>query len=679
MTATRQAYEALIREIAEHDHAYYVLARPRISDAAYDKLFRRLQAIERDHPDWVRPDSPTGRVGAPLPEGSRFARVAHAVPMISIESLFSPEEVADFHGRVLRVLEKEGGEAPEYACEPKWDGVSVSLLFEGGLFVRGLTRGDGTQGEEITRNLKAVGGIPLRLRGRAPRLLEVRGEVMMPLSGFEALNQRLAEEGEHSFANPRNATAGTLKRLDPAVVAKRGLRFLAWEVARVEGPSFGRHSEEMAAVKEWGFPVTPHAALVADDRGIVAFHDEMESRRDALDFEMDGIVAKVDQLVLRRLLGTRARSPRWACAHKFAPREETTRLLDIEVQVGRTGRLTPRAVLEPVRIGGTTVRYATLHNAGYIRDRDLRIGDRVVVRRAGDVIPQILGPVSDLRTGKERLFRMPGKCPACGTKVAVKGEFSLCMNIECPAQLQRRILHLASRKALRIEGLGEKAVTQFVEAGFLEGVEDVFDLDYEKIAALDRWGEKSAQALRAQVEAARRPAWPRFLYALGIPEVGEETARALAGAFPGLAALQKAAAASDGVEALSRVEGVGEEVAASVIAFFREPANQRALERFASLGVKPRTARRPKGRTLAAVAGKTFVLTGTLSLPRPEVKARIEAAGGKVTGSVSRKTDYLVAGADPGSKLRKAEELGVRVLDEPALEALFKKEPAPES
>ncbi|TAH36783.1 MAG: NAD-dependent DNA ligase LigA [Planctomycetota bacterium] len=665
MSGSRSRYAELIRELQEHDYRYHVLGRPTISDAQYDRLFRELAELEEAHPGWVRPDSPTQRVGAPLPEGSKFERVAHAVPMISIESLFSAAEVAEFHRRVLRGLEGETGEAPVYACEPKWDGVSASLQYQDCLFVRGVSRGDGAVGEDITANLRAVAGVPLRLRGRKPpRTLEVRGEVLMPIARFERLNEELVAAGEAPFANPRNSTSGTLKRLDPAAVAARGLRFLAWELVTAEGSRFATHDQAMDAVAGWGFPVSPFRVLARDDAEIARFHGQLETRRDEAEFEMDGIVAKVNQLRLREILGARARTPRWACAWKFTPREETTRLLDIEVQVGRTGRLTPRALLEPVKLGGTTVRHATLHNAKYVAERDIRIGDRVVVRRAGDVIPQVLGPVPEARRGTEKGFQMPERCPSCGGEVLVRGELHYCVNIECPAQLKRRIGHLASRRALRIEGLGEKAVEQFVAAGLLRHVEDVFDLDFGKVAELERWGEKSAAALKAQVDAARTPEWPRFLFALGIQEVGEETARAIAGRFPSLEALQEAATAPGAEQRLTEVEGIGPEVAKSIIAFFHEPSNRRALARFLKLGVRPQGRARAATGTREGVTGKTFVLTGTLSVPRSEAEAWIESLGGKVVTSVSKKTDYVVVGADPGSKARKAEELKVRMLDE---------------
>jgi DNA ligase (NAD+) len=669
----RHRYERLIEEIRAHDHAYYVEARPRVADAEYDRLFRELTQLEEQHPDWVGPDSPSQRVGTPLPEGTRFARVEHAVPMISIESLFTAAEVAEFHARVLKGLAGRSDEAPEYACEPKWDGVSASLLYEDGRFVRGVSRGDGAVGEDLSSNLRAVGGVPLRLRGDAPRLLEVRGEVLMRIRDFEEHNARLVEQGEAPFANPRNSTAGTLKRLDPQAVAERRLRFFAWECVRVEGgPEFARHGEAMEALRAWGLPVARESALARSAEEIVAYHDALERRRDEIEYEMDGAVAKVDQLALRALLGARARTPRWACAHKFAPREATTRLLAVEVQVGRTGRLTPRAVLEPVALGGVTVQHATLHNARYVRDLDIRVGDRVLVRRAGDVIPQVLGPITAERSGSEQAFAMPDRCPSCGAEARERGEFRYCPNLDCPAQMQRRVLHLASREALKIEGLGEKAVALFAEAGLLHAVEDVFALDYERVAALERWGEKSAAGLREQVAAARTPELPRLLFGLGIPEVGLETARALCARWNTLAELREAAGSEHALDLLQEVDGVGPEVAKSVHAFFAEPRNRAALDAMTARGLRPRSYAAPAPeRARAGVVGKSFVITGTLGRPRDEIAAEILAAGGRVTSAVSAATDFLVAGEKAGSKLKKATALGVKVLAEDELRALL--------
>lgn len=702
-------YLELQEQLRELEYAYYVLAEPMVADAEYDRLFQELVGLERNHPEWVSEESPSQRVGAPLPEGSKFKRVAHAVPMISIESLFGNAEVEDFDARLRKMLAVETEREVEYVCEPKWDGVSASLIYEHGVFVRGVSRGDGTEGEDLTRNLRAVRGVPLKLRGAGssvapdspgtpvaptgiPSLLEVRGEVMIRLDDFDATNERMLAAGEMPFANPRNATAGTLKRLDPAVVASRKLRLMCWEVVRCEfghtadasrpdlaanstghAVPFETHTEAMQAAKAWGFATTPYRAMVADAAGMIVFHDDLEAKRDEVSFEMDGVVVKVDSLELRRLLGSRARTPRWACAHKFAPREETTQLEAIDIQVGRTGRLTPRARLEPVALGGVTVQYATLHNANYISSLDIRIGDRVVVRRAGDVIPQIVGPVVSARSGEEKEFVWPTECPSCGTSAVERGEYRYCVNIECPAQMQRRVMHLASREALKIEGLGEKAVVQFAEAGLLKKVEDLFDLDYEKVLELERWGEKSVDALKEQIDKAKSPELPRFLYGLGIPEVGLETSRAVSAQYRSLDGVFAVAdlPEEEGIASLVEIDGVGEEVAKSLLSFFSASENRHAVERMVELGVQPQAMEEQVLHEREGVTGKTFVLTGSLSRPRPEYKSILESLGAKVVGSVSKKTDFLVAGEKAGSKLAKAEKLSVKVLDETALRALL--------
>lgn len=787
MADSRSQYDELLRKLREAEHAYYVLAQPSISDAEYDRLFRALQELEAAHPDWVDAQSPTQRVGAPLPEGTKYARVDHVVPMVSIESLFSEAEIIEFDERVRKGL---AGEQPVYVAEPKWDGVSAALIYREGKLVQGLSRGDGAQGEDLTHNFRAVGGVPLQLLGtQVPALLEVRGEVMMPTASFDAMNERQLEAGEPLFANPRNATAGSLKRLDPTIVAERGLRFQAFELVRAEPANqFESHTEALEALQAWGFPVSPERARSSDLADILAFHADLEARRDSIPFEMDGVVFKVDSRAQREKLGSRARTPRWVCAYKFAPREETTRLLAIEIQVGRTGRLTPRATLEAVQLGGTTVRHATLHNAKYIRELGLLVGDTVHVRRAGDVIPQILGPVLAARTGEESEFVWPSVCPSCEGSVVERGEHRYCVNLDCPAQRERRILHLASRTALRIEGLGEKAVTQFVAAGLLDGVEAVFNLDYAAVAALEGWGEKSAHALQSEIEGAKQPALDRFLIGLGIEQIGSEVSRLLAEGFGSWGSIEtccllagplqlehapepvrqaraqllrfidrcyeageltahfqkyqshglredlgmlrqhvsRAARSASAVETarapepswpettsiqreldavlerrgllgkagvltstaseldqvllraacatvrMHRIPLLGEIAAATLIEFFLEPRNRMALQNMARYGVIPAQAAAPANESgNAALASLSFVLTGTLSRPRPEFAAEILAAGGKVSSSVSAKTDYLVAGEKAGSKLAKAEKLGVKVLDEAGLLAML--------
>ena len=670
--ADRSRYEELKAILADWEHAYYVLAQPKVSDVEYDREFRALTELEEAHPKWITPDSPSQRVGAPLPDGSKFEKVDHAVPMISIESLFGEAEVRGFDERVRKGLEGETEERPVFVCEPKWDGVSASLIYEDGVLVRGVSRGDGTTGEDLTSNFRVVYGVPLRLLGDAPGTIEIRGEVMMSLPDFDALNARMVESGEPTFANPRNSTAGSLKRLDPSVVHSRKLRFMAWELVRHEGgPSSATHSEAMESVAGWGFLTTPHRAVVETAEEMLAFHADLEARRDEIEFEMDGVVIKVEQKELRSLLGSRARTPRWACAAKFSPREEITTLLDIEIQVGRTGRLTPRAHLEPVQLGGTTVRHATLHNASYIRDRDIRVGDRVMVRRAGDVIPQVMGVLSNSRSEDLSVFEWPTACPSCGTPPLEKGEHRYCPSMDCPAQMKRRIIHLASRQALRIEGLGEKAVGQFVDAGLLDSVEGIFALDFEKIGELERWGEKSVEALRAEIEKAKTPDFARFLYGLGIPEIGAETARSLVAHHSDLKTLLAVSQEEDAEEQFCAIDGIGQEVAGSLIGFLVHERNREALKAMAGFGVSPLSATRLSSSEVEGVTGKTFVLTGTLSVPRPEMKAKLEAAGAKVTGTVSKKTDYLVAGEQAGSKLKKAQDLGVRVLSETEVSELL--------
>ncbi|MFT7517225.1 MAG: DNA ligase (NAD+) [Myxococcota bacterium] len=675
MTELRSAYDLLVSELHRHNHAYYVDAQPTVSDGEYDRQFQRLLEIEQLHPEWRNSSSPSQRVGSALAAGSDFEKVEHAVPMISIESLFANASIVEFEERVRKDLALETEIQPTFICEPKWDGVSASLIYEKGVLVRGVSRGDGKFGEDLTANLRAVGGVPLRLFGaNVPDLLEVRGEVMMSIAGFDAMNNTLRAQGEQVFANPRNVVAGTLKRLDPAVVATRPLRFMCYSVVRMVGQEmFATHGAAMVGAKGWGFAVSSYSAIVEDAKGMIKFHDDIESRRDEVEYEMDGVVYKVDSQALCELLGSRARTPRWVCAHKFAPREETTKLVDILIQVGRTGRLTPRAVLEPVSIGGVTVQYATLHHASYIADLDIRLGDQVLVRRAGDVIPQIVGPVVAVRDGSEQVFEFPLACPECDAKIESDGEHSFCVNIDCPAQLIRRVQYMVSRVALDIDGIGEKAVVQLHAAKLLESVEQLFNLDYSAIEQLEGWGEKSVTALRNGILATLHPKLAKFLSSLGISNVGPETSRAICEKFNSIDALLALADVdeADAITQLSEIEGVGEKVARSLLQFIGSDKNIKAVRAMLSYGLQPQVVVVSDTGHKEAVIDKVFVLTGSLSCSRPEMGALIQEAGGKVTNTVSKNTDYLVAGDKAGSKLTKAQDLGVEVLDEAQVRKLL--------
>lgn len=682
----------LRRAIERANYLYYVEGKPEISDAEYDRLFRELVELEREHPELATPDSPTQRVGAPLPEGESFEKVPHEVPMLSIDSLFTEEEVREFEERILRFLGLEDGRALEWSCEPKFDGVSASLLYEDGRFVRGLTRGDGRVGEDVTANLKTIQSIPLRLSGErrpVPRKVLVRGEVLMHRARFEAFNARRVQEGLEPLANPRNATAGAIRRNDPAEVARYPLEFLAWAVPIVEGAQFRTQAELRAAARDWGFPTSGLERVVRGLDACIAYHDEIEARRGEIPYDIDGVVCKLNDLELQRRLGRTARSERYQFAHKFPPLEATSVLRAIEVSVGANGRLTPRAHVDPVEVGGVTVRHATLHNAEYVAALDVRIGDEVFVHRAGDVIPQITG-VARRAEGKappdwrERVpaelldergrvrpgvtwkwrarFRPPERCPACGTEAAAIGKYRVCPNIlHCPPQRVGRTLQLAGRGAFEIDRIGEKQVRQLYDAGLLTEPADLFHLDRdpkkrERLLALERWGEKSVENLFRQIEERRRIPLDRFLVALSIPDVGPATARSLAEHYHTLESLLEATE-----EELQQIDGVGPEVAASIVGWFARPESREMLAHLAAGGVEVLPYRRARGD--GAFAGKTVVFTGTLeSMTRAEAKQRVEAQGGRVASSVSARTDFLVVGGKPGSKAKKAEELGVTVL-----------------
>lgn len=658
----------LREEIARLDYAYYVLAEPLVPDAEYDRLFRELVALETRYPELVTPDSPTQRVGGkPAPE---FAEVRHEVPMLSLTNAYTDEEVFAFDRRCRELL---GVERIRYACEPKFDGLAISLIYRDGLFSLGATRGDGFTGEDVTANLRTLRSIPLRLRlDSPPTLLEVRGEVLMTREDFKRLNEAQLKAGEKTFVNPRNAAAGSLRQLDPRVTAKRPLRFFAYQLVRLEGhPWPETHSEALALLQRWGFPLSDAREVTEGAEGLLAYYRRMEAERDRLPFDIDGVVYKVDDLSAQQRLGTIARAPRWAIAHKFPPQEEITRLVGIEVQVGRTGALTPVARLEPVFVGGVTVTNATLHNEDYIRDKDIRIGDWVVVRRAGEVIPEIVKVLPERRDGSERPFVMPEHCPVCGSAVARDPDEAAAYctgGMYCPAQRKRALEHFASRLAMDIEGLGEKLIEQLVDLGWVETPADLYDPDKinaDRLASLPRMGEKSAAKLMAAIERSKKTTLARFIYALGIRHVGEATAKLLAGHFGSLDALMNAR-----LDELTAIEGIGPVVAQSIRDFFDEPHNRQVIERLRRLGVHwEESVPAKKSR---ALAGLTFVLTGTLPrLTREEAKALIEAHGGKVSASVSKKTDYVVAGSEAGSKLQRALELGVPVIDEDTLERLI--------
>ena len=689
-TARRRSDE--LRELLRrHSHLYYVEGRSAISDADYDALYRELVELEEQHPELVDPTSPTQRVGAPLPEGSDFEKVAHDVPMLSIDSLMEESEVRDYEERILRFLGLESGDELAWSVEPKFDGVSASLLYEDGRLVRALNRGDGKVGEDVTVNVRTVQNVPLVLRGEErpiPPLVEVRGEVLMARERFDALNLEREERGLPVLMNPRNATSGALRRKDPSEVARYPLEFHTWSAARVEGAEFEAHSELFGALRAWGLPDSGYGRVVVGLDACIAYHDEIEAKRFEIPFDMDGVVAKLDSLALRERLSHTARAARWQYAHKFEAVEATSQLLAIEVQVGTNGRLTPRAHVAPVEVGGVIVRHTTLHNADHVASLGVRVGDRVFLKRAGDVIPQITAvaePTSgeapegwdeqapaelleeghELRAGVTRgwgeAFAMPAACPACGTPTAQEGKYWLCPNgLACEPQLVGRVELLVGRRAFEIEGLGPERIQQLVDAGLVHTPADVFHLEREPLLELERWGEKSVDNLFADLERRRRVPFARFLVALGIPQVGPTTGALLAKHF---GSLEELAAADEG--ALLELDGVGPELARSLVSWFADEASRAFLERLFAGGVELTY---PSLDAVGGVfAGKTVVLTGTLEgMTRAEAKRLVERQGGKVGSSISKRTDYLIAGAKPGSKLKKAEELGVAVLDEPA-------------
>jgi DNA ligase (NAD+) len=648
----------LREEVERHNHRYYVLDDPLVSDAEYDKLFRRLQALEEAHPELRTPDSPTQRVGAaPL---ERFGTVRHRHQMLSLQNVTTREEMAAFDERVRRFL---GREHIEYVGEPKIDGVAVELVYEDGALVVGSTRGDGVVGEDVTANIRTIRNVPLRLRsgkGDVPPLLEVRGEVYLPIDAFRKLNREREEAGLPVFANPRNAAAGSLKQLDPRITASRALAFVCHGTGETRGLAAATHWDTLQALAALGIRPVPMSRTLATLDDVVAFFAELEGERDGLGYEIDGLVVKVNDLGLQRRLGEISRSPRWAVAFKFKPRQATTRIANIFPSVGRTGVLTPVAELEPVPVGGVTVRNASLHNMDEIERKDVRIGDTILLERAGDVIPYVVKVITERRTGDERPFQMPSKCPVCDADVVrAEGEVAYrCIGLACPAQLRQGIRFFGARGAMDVEGLGEKLVEQLVDTGLVRDLADLYHLKEADLVALERMGKKSAQNLLAQLERSKSATLPQLLVALGIRQVGEATARALAEQFGTLERLMDASE-----EELQEVRDIGPEVAQSIGRFFAERQNRRVIARLLAAGVKPVPVTRAKG----PLSGKKLVLTGGLgSMTRPEAQRRIEALGGRVVGSVSKETDWVVVGADAGSKLARAKKLGVPTLDEDA-------------
>jgi DNA ligase (NAD+) len=665
-TATRAAK---LRDLLDrYNYRYHALDDPEVPDAEYDRLMLELRALETQHPELLTPDSPTQRVGAaPV---AAFGAVKHRLAMLSLDNAFSDEEVRDFDRRIRERLDRQ---APIlYSAEPKLDGLAISALYENGVYVRGATRGDGETGEDVTQNLRTVKALPLKLRaGRPPPVLEVRGEVFMPLAGFERFNREAVARGEKSFVNPRNAAAGSLRQLDPRMTAARPLDLFIYGLGIVEGAELpAHHSAILQALRHWGFKICPQSRVVEGADGCLAYYREMGALRAKLPYQIDGVVYKVDDLELQRKLGFVSRAPRWAVAHKFPAEEALTTVRGIEFQVGRTGALTPVARLEPVFVGGVTVSNATLHNMDELTRKDVRVGDTVVIRRAGDVIPEVVKVLPERRVAGATLVTLPSHCPVCGSPVVREADQAVARctgRLICPAQRKEEIKHFASRRALDIQGLGDKLVEQLVDLDWVRTPADLFDLRTEQLSTLERMGDKSAQKLHTAILASKRTTLPRFLYALGMRDVGEATALALAQHFGDVAALRRA-----GEDEIQRVPDVGPVVAKNVAAYFRDPGNAAVVDRLLAGGITWPAPAPPSSQ--AKLTGKTFVLTGTLeALTREAAAEAIVELGGKVSGSVSKKTQYVVAGADAGSKLKKAQQLGITVLDEAAFLKLLKK------
>ncbi len=659
--------EQLRGEIARHNELYYRNDAPEISDAEYDALMRELLALEEEHPELITSDSPTQQVGAGA-DAATFAPVTHRERMFSLDNAVSLEELEGWQQRIERIA----GKAPDaYACELKIDGLAVSLTYENGVLVTGATRGDGVTGEDVTGNVRTITSIPRRLRGSAPAVMEVRGEIYMPLSGFEALNARQAELGLRPYINPRNTAAGSVRQKDPEKTAERDLEVWIFQLGYLEGgPPLATHSESMAWLASMGLRVNPENRVAADLGAVVDYVEEALAKRHDRDYETDGVVIKVDSLAAQAALGFTAKSPRWAIAYKLPPEEKTTVLEDIRINVGRTGAVTPYAVLDPVFVGGVSVTNATLHNEREVHRKDVRVGDTVVVRRAGDVIPEVVGPVLALRPDGAEVWRMPAVCPFCGNAIVLpEGEAKAkCTGgYECPSRLREYLFHFASRGAMDIEGLGYKTVDTLLAEGIIRDPADIFSLDPQRLVELEGWGTVSVDNLARAIERAKDRPLARLLTALGIDHVGGTVARTLAARF---LSMDRLATAS--VEDITEIEGIGPEIAASVVSWFSDPDNQRLLARLDDAGVRLEDPAPERGEDGDLLSGVTVVVTGTLdNFSRDEAKMAVEQRGGKVTGSVSTKTTLVVAGASPGSKVAKAETLGVPVVDEEAFSRLL--------
>ena len=658
-TEARKRVETLAREIREHDHRYYVLDRPTIPDAQYDRLFRELQALEEEHPDLKLPDSPTQRVSGPMREA--FKKVPHEGLMLSLESLMGADEVLEFDGRVRKGLEVE---VVTYVAEPKFDGLSVELVYEDGVFVRGSTRGNGEVGEDVTENLRTIRAVPLRLAasGRKPApdgRVSVRGEALMPLPEFAALNKRLIEASEEPFANARNAAAGTVRQLDPKITASRKLDLYAYEIMSAPGVPLPTQQAMLETLREWGFHVERNVAVCEGVDDVVAYHARLLEQRDTLEYEIDGVVVKTDRRDWQELLGVRSRSPRWAVAFKFPPREEITQVVDIVVQVGRTGKLTPVAQLQPVDVSGVTVSRATLHNQDEVERKDVRVGDTVRIRRAGDVIPEVVEVLKDKRPKDATPFQMPRKCPVCGARVDRVGAYHLCTNgLACPAQLRGHIGHFVSRGAMDIVGLGDETVRQLLEKGLVKDLADLYRLTPIDLAGLEGFAEKSIENLMTAIESSKRPRLDRFLYALGIEHVGSTIARLLTDHYGAMEPLMEADEA-----ALQEIHGIGPEVAESVHRFFSNPRHQRVLERLKQAGVRPVVEKKAKGPQ--PLAGEVVVFTGSLErMTRPEAAKKAEDAGARVASGIGKQVTLVVAGPGAGSKLDEARKKKIPIIDE---------------